>query len=131
MHVDVDVASTSMVVSRLMFVLRFTLVFRFWLTFALRLEPTFPLRLPPPRSEVDAGNRRVRRSLLEESAERVRLILARTPQLAVPVLPISTAQDVSEQVRRLLGAGTAPRRGSGGVCVNGMARRPPAASRGG
>jgi uncharacterized protein (DUF58 family) len=59
---------------------------------------------------IDAGRSRVRRALLDEAAARVKPILEWTPDLGVPVIPISTSHDVAEQVRELLGAAARPRR---------------------
>jgi uncharacterized protein (DUF58 family) len=61
--------------------------------------------------EVNVGKQRVREAVLDHASERIRPVLAWTPDLGVPVLPISTGEDVAEQVRALLGARARPRRG--------------------
>lgn len=60
--------------------------------------------------EVMLGEERVRKSILEASDKRLRAILSWQHELGVPVLPISTAEDVAQQLRHLLGRVAALRR---------------------
>ena len=60
--------------------------------------------------EVSLGEEKVRKSILDASDKRIRNILSWQHELGVPVLPISTAEDVAQQVRHLLGHITALRR---------------------
>ena len=60
--------------------------------------------------QVDAGRAGEREALLEVAQERVRPILQWTRELGVPVMPLSTGEDVATQVGRLLGAALARRR---------------------
>jgi uncharacterized protein (DUF58 family) len=60
--------------------------------------------------EVMLGEERVRKSILEASDKRLRAILSWQHELGVPVLPISTAEDVTQQLRHLLGRVAALRR---------------------
>jgi len=60
--------------------------------------------------QVDVGRDPERQALLTLASERVRPILEWTRELGVPVLPLSTAEDVPSQVARLLGVATARRR---------------------
>jgi uncharacterized protein (DUF58 family) len=53
--------------------------------------------------ELDLGQGRVRRQLLDAGESRLAPILAWQRELGVPVLPLSTAEDSAAQVRRLLG----------------------------
>jgi uncharacterized protein (DUF58 family) len=78
------------------------------------------VRLPPAEQlvvsngelqvELQLGQEKVRKSILEASDERMRAILSWQHELGVPVLPLSTAEDVPQQVRHLLGDVAALRR---------------------
>ena len=61
---------------------------------------------------LDVGRDGIRRSVLEMSAARLRDVFAWTRDLGVPVLPLSAAEDPSQQLRHLLGRATS-RRGRG------------------
>jgi uncharacterized protein (DUF58 family) len=71
------------------------------------------VRLPPAEQlvvsngelqvELQLGQEKVRKSILEASDKRMRAILSWQHELEVPVLPLSTADDVGQQVRHLLG----------------------------
>src|SRR5580698_2609534 len=71
------------------------------------------VRLPPAEQlvvsngelqvELQLGQEKVRKSILDASDERMRTILSWQHELGVPVLPLSTAEDVPQQVRHLLG----------------------------
>jgi uncharacterized protein (DUF58 family) len=71
------------------------------------------VRLPPAEQlvvsngelqiELQLGQQKVRESILDASDKRMRAILSWQRELGVPVLPLSTAEDVAEQVRHLLG----------------------------
>jgi uncharacterized protein (DUF58 family) len=58
--------------------------------------------------QMDLGTEQVRKSMLEQAGKRLSRILAWTNERGVPVLPLTTAEDVPEQVRRLLGAAPRP-----------------------
>lgn len=60
--------------------------------------------------EVMLGEEKVRRNILDASDKRLRAILSWQHELGVPVLPISTADDVALQLRHLLGRVAAMRR---------------------
>ena len=60
--------------------------------------------------ELALGQEKVRKNILEASDKRIRSILSWQHELGIPVLPISTAEDVPEQVRHLLGQVEALRR---------------------
>ena len=60
--------------------------------------------------ELQLGQEKVRKSILEASDRRMRGILSWQHELGVPVLPLSTAEDVGQQVRHLLGQVAALRR---------------------
>jgi len=71
------------------------------------------VRLPPAdrlvvsngelQIELELGQRKVRESILDALDKRMRAILSWQRELGVPVLPVSTAEDVPQQVRHLLG----------------------------
>jgi len=71
------------------------------------------VRLPPAEQlvvsngelqvELQLGDATVRKSILDASDERMRGILSWQHELGIPVLPLSTADDVPSQVRHLLG----------------------------
>jgi len=71
------------------------------------------VRLPPAEQlvvsngelqvELQLGQDKVRKSILEASDRRMRAILSWQHELGVPVLPLSTAEDVPSQVSHLLG----------------------------
>jgi uncharacterized protein (DUF58 family) len=71
------------------------------------------VRLPPAEQlvvsngelqvELQLGQEKVRQSILEASDARMSTILSWQHELGVPVLPLSTAEDVPGQVRHLLG----------------------------
>jgi hypothetical protein len=63
--------------------------------------------------QLDIGRESVRRSLSAFSQERLKDVLAWTHDFDVPVLPLSAAEDTTQQLRRLFGASPA-RRGRGG-----------------
>lgn len=60
--------------------------------------------------ELQLGEEKVRQNMLEASDKRIRFILAWQHELGIPVLPISTAESVPQQVRYLLGHVEALRR---------------------
>jgi uncharacterized protein (DUF58 family) len=60
--------------------------------------------------ELQLGQEKTRKNLLEASDKRVAFILSWQHELGIPVLPISTADDVSTQIRHLLGGVAALRR---------------------
>jgi uncharacterized protein (DUF58 family) len=60
--------------------------------------------------ELQLGQEKVRKSIVEASDKRIRTILSWQHELGVPVLPISTAESVPQQVRHLLGHIAALRR---------------------
>jgi len=78
------------------------------------------VRLPPAEQlvvsngelqvELQLGQEKLRKSILEASDERIRGILSWQHELGVPVLPLSTAEDVLQQLRHLLGQIAALRR---------------------
>ena len=53
--------------------------------------------------ELELGQEKLRKSLLDASDKRIRPILAWQQELGIPVLPLSNAEDVPQQVRHLLG----------------------------
>jgi uncharacterized protein (DUF58 family) len=53
--------------------------------------------------ELRLGDQKIRESILDASDKRIRNILAWQHELNIPVLPLSTAEEVSQQVRHLLG----------------------------
>ncbi len=61
--------------------------------------------------ELELGQEKIRKNILEASDRRIRPILAWQHELGIPVLPLSNAEDVTQQVRHLLGhVGTRRRR---------------------
>jgi uncharacterized protein (DUF58 family) len=60
--------------------------------------------------QVDVGRAGERNALLALASQRVKPILAWTRELGVPVMPLSTAEEVAAQVSRLLGAAFRRRR---------------------
>jgi hypothetical protein len=60
--------------------------------------------------ELQLGQEKVRKNILDASDKRMRAILSWQHELGIPVLPISTAESVPEQVRHLLGHVDALRR---------------------
>ena len=60
--------------------------------------------------ELALGQEKIRKNILEASDKRLRFILSWQHELGIPVLPISTAEDVPEQIRHLLGQVEALRR---------------------
>jgi uncharacterized protein (DUF58 family) len=60
--------------------------------------------------ELQLGQEKVRKDIREASDERLRAIFAWQHELGIPVLPISTAESVSHQIRHLLGQIAALRR---------------------
>ena len=60
--------------------------------------------------ELTLGQEKVRKNILDASDKRIRSILSWQHELGIPVLPISTAEDVAGQVRHLLGRVEALRR---------------------
>lgn len=53
--------------------------------------------------EIDFGKGSTRRRLMDMADDRLASVMAWQPDLAVPVLPLSTGEDVLEQARRLMG----------------------------
>ena len=53
--------------------------------------------------ELQLGQEKVRKSILDASDKRMRAILLWQHELGIPVLPLNTAEDVPQQVRHLLG----------------------------
>jgi len=60
--------------------------------------------------ELSLGKEKMRKSILDASDTRLRFILSWQHEIGVPVLPISTAEDVSQQLRHLLGRVIAARK---------------------
>jgi uncharacterized protein (DUF58 family) len=60
--------------------------------------------------QVEPARAGERHALLAFASERIRPVLAWTRELGVPVLPLSTAEDVTAQVSRALGAAAPPRK---------------------
>jgi uncharacterized protein (DUF58 family) len=59
--------------------------------------------------EIPFGHNSVRKSILDASDRRIRHILAWQKELRIPVMPLSTAEDVAGQIRRLMGQAAAVR----------------------
>jgi uncharacterized protein (DUF58 family) len=53
--------------------------------------------------ELQLGQEKIRKSIIDASDKRIRSILSWQHELGIPVLPISTAEGVPQQVRHLLG----------------------------
>jgi uncharacterized protein (DUF58 family) len=53
---------------------------------------------------LEVGRESVRRSISQALQERLKGVFAWTPELGVPVLPLSAAEDTAQQLRHLLGA---------------------------
>ncbi len=53
---------------------------------------------------LEVGRANVRKSILEATQKRLRDVFAWTPELGIPVLPLSAGEDTAQQLRRLLGA---------------------------
>ncbi|RSL14611.1 uncharacterized protein DUF58 [Edaphobacter aggregans] len=72
---------------------------------AVRLPPADQLVVSNGELQVELqlGQEKVRKSILEASDKRMTTILSWQHELGVPVLPLSTAEDVPQQVRHLLG----------------------------
>jgi uncharacterized protein (DUF58 family) len=72
---------------------------------AVRLPPAEQLVVSDGQLQVELqlGQEKIRESILEASSRRMDTILAWQHELGVPVLPLSTAEDVPGQVRHLLG----------------------------
>lgn len=67
---------------------------------------------------VEVGRTEVRKSIAEMTEERLRAVLSWTPELGIPVLPLSAAEDVAPQLRHLLGGLPGRRRpATGAVAV--------------
>ena len=60
--------------------------------------------------EMDLGSEQARTRLLDLADKRLSRVLRWATERGVPVLPLTTAEDVPEQVRRLLGGGPLPGR---------------------
>ena len=60
--------------------------------------------------ELQLGQEKVRKNILDASDRRIHAILSWQHELGVPVLPLSTAEDVPTQLRHLLGKITERRR---------------------
>jgi uncharacterized protein (DUF58 family) len=63
--------------------------------------------------QIDVGRLSVRQNILDATRERMRAVFAWTPDLGIPVLPLSAAEDVATQLRRLLGSLAGRARGGG------------------
>jgi hypothetical protein len=59
---------------------------------------------------MDQGTESVRKRLQELADQRLGRVLAWSTERGVPVLPLTTAEDVPNQARRLLGGGPLPGR---------------------
>ncbi|HMD19190.1 MAG TPA: DUF58 domain-containing protein [Alloacidobacterium sp.] len=72
---------------------------------AVRLPPAEQLVVSNGELQVELrlGQEKVRKSILDASDKRMRAILLWQHELGIPVLPLSTAEDVPQQVRHLLG----------------------------
>ena len=72
---------------------------------AVKLPPAEQLVVSNGELQVELrlGQEKVRKSILDASDKRMRAILSWQHELGIPVLPISTAEDVPQQVRHLLG----------------------------
>jgi hypothetical protein len=79
---------------------------------AFRLPPAVQLVVSNGELQVELqlGQEKVRESILEASSRRMNTILSWQHELGVPVLPLSTSDDVPGQVRHLLGKIAARRR---------------------
>jgi uncharacterized protein (DUF58 family) len=53
--------------------------------------------------ELQLGQEKIRKGILDASDKRIRFIFAWQHELGIPILPISTAEDVLQQVHHLLG----------------------------
>jgi uncharacterized protein (DUF58 family) len=60
--------------------------------------------------ELQLGQEKIRKNIIDASDKRIRSILSWQHELGIPVLPISTAEGVPQQVRHLLGQIAALRR---------------------
>ena len=60
--------------------------------------------------ELQLGEEKIRKNILDASDKRIRFILSWQHELGIPILPISTAEDVATQLQHLLGKVTALRR---------------------
>ena len=60
--------------------------------------------------ELELGQEKICKNILDASDERIRPILAWQHELGIPVLPLSTADDASTQIRHLLGQVSVRRR---------------------
>jgi uncharacterized protein (DUF58 family) len=63
---------------------------------------------------LDVGRDSVRKNISQATEERLKSVLAWTPELGIPVLPLSTAEDTAGQLRRLLGVQPIPHGRAGG-----------------
>jgi uncharacterized protein (DUF58 family) len=72
---------------------------------AVRLPPADQLVVSNGELQVELqlGQEKIRKSMLDASDKRMSAILSWQQEVGVPVLPLSTAEDVPGQVRRLLG----------------------------
>ena len=72
---------------------------------AVKLPPAEQLVVSNGELQVELrlGQEKVRKSILDASDKRMRAILLWQHELGIPVLPLSTAEDVPQQVRHLLG----------------------------
>ncbi|MBR0736102.1 DUF58 domain-containing protein [Bradyrhizobium liaoningense] len=61
---------------------------------------------------LEVGRDSVRKRILQATEERLRSVFAWTPELGIPVLPLSAAEDIATQLRHLLG-GPPQRHGRG------------------
>ena len=79
---------------------------------AVRLPPAEQLVVSNGELQVELrlGQERVRKSILEASDKRLRGILSWQHELGIPVLPVSTAESVPQQIQHLLGHIAALRR---------------------
>jgi uncharacterized protein (DUF58 family) len=63
--------------------------------------------------QIEVGRESVRRSIMQATQERLKGVFAWTHELGIPVLPLSAAEEIAPQLRKLLGAIPA-RHGRGG-----------------
>jgi hypothetical protein len=61
--------------------------------------------------QMDVGRSQEREAVLALASDRIRPLLSWTRELGIAVLPLSTAEDVTAQVSRALGAAARRRRG--------------------
>ena len=81
---------------------------------ATHLPPSEDLVITDGRLQIELslGRQRVRRDIYELASGRIAHVLAWQEDIGVPMLPLSTAEDVVLQVSRLLGSRTGVRTGN-------------------